>query len=75
MKDMLKIIVRVINIASICGLFLFVILGAVGEIIGYSKMNKVLSYIGISNDIRFYWISAIILLIIMGITFFIEEKW
>ena len=74
MKEIIKMIVQVIHIISICGSMLSLILGAVYEIIGYAKFERMLSAIGVSKGVERFWVISAIMLVLLITTYFIKTK-
>ena len=74
MKEIIKTIIQIIHILSFCGMLLFGALGALYEIIGHAKFEKMLSAIGISKGFERVWIFGSITLLLSIITYVIKVK-
>lgn len=74
MRVIIEIIVQVVHVLSFCLLMFVGVLGAVYEIIGHAKFEKILSLIGVSKGFERIWIVGIIMLLLFITTYFIKVK-
>lgn len=74
MKDLIKILVNVIQSISFCAVMLSGVIGVVYEIVGHAKFEQILSMMGICKGFERIWIISAIMLGLLIVTYFIKVK-
>ena len=73
MKERIKAIVDKTQTVSVIIGVLYCIVGAVYEIIGPRLFNKLMSFIGVSNELKLFWIVGAIIISIQILTYLIQS--
>lgn len=74
MKGIIRCFVNVVQIISFVSLVILIIIGYIYDAIGYAKLKKLFSLIGLSNVLEYYWIIGVIMLLLLAVTCFIKTK-
>ncbi len=74
MKKLIRIIVHVVYILSLCCIAIIGILSVIYEIIGYAKFEQLLSSVGISHGFKCIWLVGLVMFLLLIIIYVIKSK-